>query len=318
VGLLKQHLFGIAADEATVGRRGFRVTEEAVCDRLDRIGATFLRGYHAALQDDDPGTLASRLNDVDSELRGFAFEGAAMGLSLLDHLTPWRRTRWDSFVRGVGAPHVYMVHVGRGWTIARLPWLRSRLDHALARLDPLLRWLAIDGYGFHEGYFHGQRRVRDRTVPGRLDGYARRVFDQGLGRSLWFVEGTDAHRIVATIRTFPQSRRSDLWSGVGLACSYAGGADETGLHALRTAAEDCQPQLAQGAAFAAAARLHAGNSAPHTTLACQVLASVSSDVAAQVVDEARENLRSDGPEPSYEVWRRRIQLRLSGISVTAT
>jgi hypothetical protein len=47
-----------------------------------------------------------------------------------------------------------MAHVGIGWAIARLPWLRRRIEQPLNRLDSLLRWLAVDGYGFHEGYFY--------------------------------------------------------------------------------------------------------------------------------------------------------------------
>ena len=55
-----------------------------------------------------------------------------------------------SFLAGPGAAHTYMVHVGAGWALAQL---RRRVDRALARLDPLLGWLAVDGYGFHQGYF---------------------------------------------------------------------------------------------------------------------------------------------------------------------
>src|SRR3712207_8380154 len=47
--------------------------------------------------------------------------------------------------------------------------------------------------------------------------------DQGLGRSLWFVQGADVRRIPATVNAFPAERRPDLWSGLGLACGYAGG-----------------------------------------------------------------------------------------------
>jgi hypothetical protein len=36
---------------------------------------------------------------------------------------------------------------------------------------------------------------------------------------------------------------------------------------------------------------------------------MSPSQAAQVTDEALENLPFNGPEPGYEVWRRRIQQR---------
>jgi hypothetical protein len=271
---------------------------------LEQIGRTFLRGYHAALDECRPQELAIRLAVVDPEFRGFAYEGAAMGLSLLDLLNPWRRDRLHVFLAGAGSAHAYMVHVGVGWALARL---RRRVERPLERLDSLLRWLAIDGYGFHEGYFHWQRYIEERATPGRLSGYALRAFDQGLGRSLWFVCGTDVARIRAAIAALAPSRHPDLWSGVGLACAYAGGVDRVAIEALRAAAGTYRPHLAQGAAFAAKARQRADNPAGHTEVACGVLCGTSAGVAAGITDAALENLPRDGREPAYEAWRRRIQ-----------
>jgi hypothetical protein len=310
---LRRRIFGLSPEEATFARRGFHASDAGARQYLEHIGYTFLEGYHAALEDAQPDTLALTLNTVEPELRGFAFEGAAMALTLLDQLTPWHSRRFRAFVEGPGTAHVYMVHVGAGWALARLPW---RLDRALHQLDPLLRWLAIDGFGFHEGYFHWPRYIAQQALPQRLTGYARRVFDQGLGRSLWFVEGADVNRISATVATFHPARQADLWSGVGLACSYAGGVDRSAIEALRTAAEPYQPQLTQGVAFAAKARQRAGNPAPHTTLACEILCGLSADAAAAVTDAALQDLPSDGPEPAYEVWRRRIQAQLTKEVVT--
>ncbi len=310
-------LFGLSLDEVTFSRRGFHEGATVARHRLEQSGRTFLQGYHAALEKDDLKTLNLRLSSMDLEFRGFAFEGAAMGLALLDSLTPWRKNRWQAFVRGPGAAHMYMVHVGVGWVIARLPWLRRQIERPLERLDPLLRWLAIDGYGFHEGYFHWPRYVRDQAISDRLTGYARRAFDQGLGRSLWFVEGADVGRIPATIETFDSTRHADLWSGVGLACAYAGGIDRAAVELLRTAAGEFLPQLAQGAAFAAKARQKAGNPVPHTELACQVFCNMSANEAASITDAALENLPPDHLEPSYEVWRRRIQAQFLAEKVIA-
>ena len=303
-GWLRKRLFGISPKEATFARRGFRETEAGVQQRLEKVGYTFLRGYHAALLGAEPEALGRRLSEVDPEFRGFAFEGAAMSLALLDQLTPWKRNRLKAFLDGPGSAHIYMVHVGAGWALARL---HRRVERPLAKLDSLLGWLVVDGYGFHEGYFHPRRYVENQALPKRLAGYARRVFDQGLGRSLWFVEGADVARIPETIAAFPPPRHADLWSGIGLASTYAGGRDRQALEALRVAAGPYQPQLAQGAAFAAKARQRAENPMPHTELACECLCNLSADAAADITDDTLENLPSDGATPAYEVWRQRIQ-----------
>src|SRR5438067_2508438 len=115
---LRRRVFGLSLDEATFARRGFHEGDPQARQRLEHIGKTFLGGYHAALEDDEPVELARRLNAVEAEFRGFAFEGAAMALALLDMLTPWKTGRWSAFVNGPGESHIYMVHVGYGWALA--------------------------------------------------------------------------------------------------------------------------------------------------------------------------------------------------------
>jgi hypothetical protein len=312
-----RRLFGIAPGETSFQRRGFRWDSEAVRERLEGVAGRFVEGYHAALEESGTAGLAARLAGIPAELSGFAHEGAGMALALLDTLTLWRRGRLDAFLRGPADPHSYLVYVGAGWILARLPLSPERL---LARLDPIQGWLALDGYGFHEGFFHAPRSVARREVPAKVRGYARRAFDQGLGRSLWFVEGAGPARLGSTISAFPPARQGDLWSGTGLACAYAGGAgaiDRAAIEELLRRAGEHAPQLAQGIGFAAEARQRAGNPAPHTELACQVVWGRGAAPVAELVLQASAELPPDGAEPAFEVWRRRIQERFTERGTTS-
>lgn len=308
LGSLYKFAFGISPSETSFARRGFWSGADAVREHLERIGASFLTGYNTALEDRGIEALATVLETVEREFRGFAYEGAAMALALLDQLIPWKRTRLQTFMDGAGSPHIFMVYVGAGWSLARLP---LRQEVAIAEPHPLLRWLTIDGYGFHEGYFHWSKYVREQQQPKRLKGYARRVFDQGMGRSLWFVEGADPSRIASTINKFPALRRADLWSGVGLACTYAGGVGAAAISLLRQCAGDYTEHLSQGAAFAAKTRQRAGNPVAHTETACKILCGLSADEAARITDVELTGLASRGSEPAYEVWRERIRAHFS-------
>jgi hypothetical protein len=311
--LVLKHLLRIPLEEATFDRRKFRVPREPARSRLERVGETFLHGYHFALDFREPERLAAELDRLELEFRGFAYEGAAMALDLLDQLRPRRTPSLPVFLNGPGQPHVYMVHVGMGWSLARLPW---RIETRLSRLDPVLRWLVLDGYGFHEGYFHWSRYAGGTLRPKHLRGYALRAFDQGLGRSIWFVGGADAEWITDAIARFPHSRHNDLWSGVGLACAYAGGAESGEIRQLRARSGDCCLHLAQGAVFAAGARARAGNPAEHTELACELLCGLAAQQAADLSDGTRVQACEDF-EPAYEVWRRLIRMRVAAQGLPA-
>lgn len=301
---LRRRMFGLPKKAVDFQQRGFRGTSAFVRNHLENVGRAFLAGYHLALECDSQEDLKSKLTAVELERRGFAFEGAAMGLALLDFLTPWRRDRTGKFLRGAGDAHAYMIHVGVGWVWARAPFGFRR---AQKKLDPLLGWLAFDGWGFHEGFFHWPKYIAGQPAPKKLSGYERRVFDQGLGRSFWFVNGGNIELIAQTISNFSVERQSDLWSGIGLAATYAGIISETSLAELREKAGSFQPQLAQGAAFAAKARQRAGNLTNYTSLTTKILCGLSADAAARITDAALENLPADADVPAYEIWRRRIQ-----------
>ena len=304
LGLIVRSALGLSPQETNFEARGFRARNPAMRAHLEQVGAAFVNGYHAGLEQDTPENLAAELDSTPPELRGFAYEGAAMSLALLDTLTPWRRDRVAEFLCAAGDAHVYMIHIGVGWAWARLP---VNLPRAKERFDPVLRWLALDGYGFHEAFFKWPRYLAGANYPRRLSGYDRRAFDQGFGRCLWFVDGGDVEAITRTISTLAPQRHADLWSGVGLAATYAGGASDASLIQLRELAGEFQPQLAQGSAFAAKARQRAGNSTGYTDVATRILCEMSALDAAQLCDTTLENLPANAAQPAYELWRCRLQ-----------
>ncbi len=341
-GRLRQTLLQISPQEATFKQRGFLSTHAKTQQHLETIGKTFLQGYQTAIAFSDPSQVIVQLNGVEKEYRGFAFEGAAMGLALLDRLTPWNTTRIAQFLRQDGDDHIYMTYVGIGWLLARFPggiqgYLRKlekgqgysgsgRLEDKETRRQgeqnrsssytpqtshsqphPLIGWLAIDGYGFHQGYFHWPQCIQGLLVPKHLSGYSCRVFDQGLGRSLWFVKGGNLQAIETAIAQFQTHRRADLWSGIGLACAYAGGMENSQLEGLKQVAKPYYAQFAQGVAFAAKTRLRARNLTEHTQIAVENLCGISVQQAADLTDETLIGLSYGETIPAYEQWRQRIQ-----------
>lgn len=296
--------------------RGFHEKNPAARELLETIGRTFLDGFAHAAQARTPAAAEAPLERIPRRFRGFAYEGAAMGFAVRDGLAPLGGHHVARFLAGRGDEHIYMVYVGVGWAMARLPRIRWS---TLFAPDPLLRWLVLDGYGFHQAYFRTQRYVRERYQRARFpwpagapDGYPNRAIDQGIGRALWFVGGTDPNLVTKMINDYPAERRPDLYSGAGLAATYAGGADEAELRWFFARAGECRPHVAQGSAFAAGARVRAGLVVPHNEVATQVFCGRSTADAAKVTDEALIDLPDDGDVPAYEVWRQRIAHDLVG------
>ena len=308
MAMLIQRFLKIDQSEVEFERRGFVCSKADIRVRLESIGRFFLQGYHAALLEADPNLLAGTLNHIDQHHRGFAYEGAAMALALMDGVS-FRGDGFSRFLAGDGKQHVFMLHVGAGWAYARLPWMRWRIETVIKKLHPVLRWLVMDGYGFHEGYFHGSHQQRLRDSVSRLSLDARHVFYQGLGRSLWFAKGANAQEISASISLLPLLYHNDAWSGIGLACAYAGGMGQNAIAELQRQAGMHAPALAQGAAFAAKARQFAGNPAQHTEDACAMLCHMRAEEAAVLCDATFSRIDLLRPCP-YQHWRELMQQSL--------
>ena len=128
--------------------------------------------------------------------------------------------------------------------------------------------------------------------------------------------GMVPERIAAAIERFPEGRRGDLWSGVGLACAFAGGLPADGVAELRDRAGRWVGHAAQGAAFAARARVEAGEITPWLELGCSTLCDLRAAEAKARVDALEVGLPDDGgdlaaPDPAYEVWRCRVREALA-------
>ena len=285
--------------QADFGLRRFRLRPGPAREVLESAARAFLTGLNAPLD-----AVGERVAGLEPELRGFAFEGAGMGCALRDLLIPVGRGRVAALLGGPGAEYPHLVHVGIGWAYARLRLRPVRPAGA----DPLLRWLAWDGYGFHQGFFRTDWAVGRQRAEYRLGGEARRVRDQGLGRALWFCECAEPEGVALRIAEFPFGRQADLWSGIGLAATYAGGADAGELARLADLSGTFRAHLAQGCAFACAARRVSGIVPAHTDKAAEVLAGATASAAADWTDEALAVL---GPRPStiadYQRWRAEIR-----------
>jgi hypothetical protein len=297
---LRQSLRLSPAD-ALFETRGFAASNAASQSMLERIGSVFIGGFNAALAAGDLAAVLQHVESIPLAERGFAAEGATMGAAVADAL-PFGRPLLPQCVAAFNVDFTYLAHVGAGWALARIPWRRKRI---LAPLDPIHGWLAIDGLGFHDTYFHH----RDVVAGWRRkqSDYGCHVYDQGIGRALWFVSGGSVAGAVRLISSFALERHRDLWSGLGLAMAYAGPTTGDDVIDALEAADENAAHFAQGVAFACEARVRGGFAPDNTKHVAQDVWKRTPTEVAEFVRECRRDLpHSETNPPKYQIWREKV------------
>jgi hypothetical protein len=276
-GLLK-----IPYSEVQVSKRDFIEIDTKFSMHIELIGSAFLDGYHSQLKNTNINNLINDIVlNINNEFLGFAFEGAAMSARILDFINPLssRNNINKLFNSFMGNKHEYLLYVGIGWAIARLPFKKKIMSKYKVFLYPLI----IDGIGFHQGYFYTKKTTNSQYVPEYISQHDQAAFDQGVGRSLWFSQGGNAWQIAKVINKFHWTRQGDLWMGVGLASTYAGGNNRS-ISELCCLSKNYRSNLALGSSFAAKARFRASNITKESEYACSIYCNSSIEEAADITD----------------------------------
>ncbi|WP_043617879.1 DUF1702 family protein [Nonomuraea candida] len=314
LGSLRRLALAPSLTEVTFAARGFPVVPSPETELLQAIPQSVVCGFEWGVDARDQWEVERRLDLVREDLRGFAYEGVTMAFTVLDAMGG-RGGRTRALLLGPGQPHIFLAYIGIGFAMARLPrvlWKKVLPDLGGSPYHPVMSWLAIDGYGFDLAYFHTRRYVDEQRVPapyawrGRPD-YFPRAVDQGIGRALWFIHGGRVADVAAAVRCFAGRRQADLWSGVGLAATFAGGGGAEALAGLREEAGEHHDELAQGSVFALKARHYSGHVPAHTEAAVGALTGLTVAGAVALADDGAVAPDAPGDVPDYEQWRRRVR-----------
>lgn len=302
---MRKWLFGLPLGRL---RRDYSFSEypRKTREHLRLILESFIHGYHSALLSDNVMQLERRLLRLDGEIRGYGFEGAGTGLTVIDTLMPWREGLLDTFVQGPGATHLHSVLIGVGWGMARLR--RHNLTSMRKRLDATHGWFIHDGYAFHNAFFDW-KKIPDRH-PLEQHNFAARVADQGVGRAMWFKFGTRGERIRQVVDAYMPERRADLWTGVGVAAGYAGGVEPEVLPALYEEAAAYRDDVALGIAMAARARHIGGVATEHTEQACRLFCGMNTRRVMELTELCFATSSRNTKSEIYQVWQQEIRARL--------
>ncbi|WP_223167057.1 DUF1702 family protein [Nonomuraea sp. SYSU D8015] len=288
--------------ESDLGRRRFRLRNGVSRTAFAKAEKSYVFGFNAVISRE-----VEKVEEIPAEQRPFGYEGAAAACTMLDLLTLTRGRRLHELLTGPAQHHRHAAYLGagRGYALLRLRPVRGA-----RRAHPLLRWLAVDGFGFQWSLARADRMVGERTMPDLLTRAHCAVFDQGLGRLLWYHDCACPDDVAARIAGFPAGRRADLWSGVGFAATYTGGAETDELWWLteHAGADGFRAHLAQGCAFAVAARLRSGTLPDHAAQAVPILAGADPEEAASWTDRALIELGHEArTHEDFRSWQAQIR-----------
>lgn len=253
-----------------------------IADKMERIRSIFQAAQELVSKKEDVYRLISTLEEENSEFLSVAYEGAAMEFALQDLAKGNSIPSWNSFMSRSEA-HAPQVYVGLGWAIAReKPANLSFLDH----LYPHMQFRVWDGCGYYDGIFRHRQVIKNQARLEYIPEKDFKGYDEGLGRSLWYSCKGDENKLPEMIQNFAPERHPDLWRGIGIACSYVGGCNETLLKTLSALAGKHNIQLGIGAAMVAKSRILTNCMTPDMELSCNIFCKTTAQEAMQAVNRA--------------------------------
>lgn len=215
----------------------------------------------------DESTLVSKLESYPVQFRSIAYEAAAMQFGLQDLKSKVHLLSWQQFCNNYAHMYSTPCCIGLGWAFAQQQ-LNPADFFRFTEGDFNLK--VCDGYGYYEGFFRRRKSVVSREQPECFSALMCHSYDQGLGRSIWYSSKADVQLAAKTVNEFPDNRKPDLWTGLGIAIAYVGGCNQQMLEEILDIPGEYKSNLQAGAKMALATRELAGAVTEDVLLAVEV------------------------------------------------
>ena len=224
-----------------------------IASKMENIKTIFQAAQENASKLEDISELVALLQTTETEFLPVAYEGAAMTLALKDFSSGDSILNWKKFLES-SKKYACQIYIGMGWAVGQekrtsLPFL-SELNHNM-------QFRIWDGCGYFDGIFRQRQTIKGQNRQEHIQQKDYQAYDEGIGRSIWYICKGDETKVPEMIQQFSTDRHSDLWRGVGIACSFVGGFEEKALRALESSAGKHSTQLGIGAAMVAKSRIEA-------------------------------------------------------------
>lgn len=209
----------------------------SIAKNIETVVSTFQKGLSLSEQEFGLDELISKLNQFEPRYRSVAFEGASMGVAIQNSLGTWNK------YAKAAEKHATQVHIGLGWAIAEG---QMNLASTLSEIEPDFQVKVLDGYGYWHGLFRRRLTIRTQTIPKNITSEYQSGFDQGIGRTIWYITKGEVAKVVNIINHFSEDRRANLWQGIGVASTYVGGCSDELIGELKSASSEFKKNFETG------------------------------------------------------------------------
>ena len=305
-------VFRIPAERMTADRLGLLLASSEDRKRVSGILQSFAGGFNAMIASPSPTAWRTYCDSLSSLNRPFAHEGGAMGYTLRN-LFRYDPSAFEEEIVKPGPEFRYLYYVGLGFWSGMRNHNPAKLGRIVQGLDPLHSYLCYDGYGFKHAFFDYRDRPDCFNRFDRLEGYARNVAYQGVGRAFWFLF-SGRPEVLIEHTTKLGAYAADAAAGVGLASVFV---DPDRLDRARTLGaalpSEWHPHFHLGMCFGLKARSINDREEFERNLE-NLDPSVRDAVHASIreCDRVELQVRAEGEEDGYRRWRRRVTDWMAG------
>jgi len=278
--------------------------ENQIGKQILKIRTIFQNVQDFFANNSDRSHLIDHLESSENEFRSVAYEAASMELAIADLSGGTELKNWQLFAQKNSVKHSAQIHAGLGWALAQQ---NKPLFEIPEKIIPLERGRVLDGYGYYDGMFRQRQTIKNKKIPEGIDSVSLHAYDQGVGRSLWYISQGETDKLKSMITVFPATRHPALWRGIGVATAYVGGFNETDLNSVFSLASDNQVSLMIGICLAARARSKAGAMTHDTEMACNICCKMSATKAAELTIKAEPDTHDAN---AYAGWMLNVEKAL--------
>ena len=215
---------------------------------IKTIKETFLLGENLAKKHKEKDSLFASLDSVPQPFVSVAYEGASFYIASTCFVNENESfDEWVFFSKQACSEHIPQIHIGLGWAIAKE---KKNINDFIKKTDKAFTPKIFDGFGYCSGLFYRREVVRLGRIPAIIKPDFTPFFNQGLGRFFWHISDGDANKLPRFLSLVEKKRLGDVWRGIGIAFTYAGGVKKSEILDVLTISKEYKKDFKSGVVLA--------------------------------------------------------------------